>query len=235
MNNAEFLTISNELRAQWGENHYSHAQIVTLGEIVRPLSAQEFRKVLDELAMSCTRAPSIAQIKGAALPLLQRYEDQERHRRLSAAKAGSCQFCGGSGWVQIYRDEDPLTHCAVICTCPAPAAIGIRPGICKFQKDVVTRCWTGELLEQGWHRIEQNMPSRERYAAAYKSWRADQEAKGYIKPRVAPGTGLVADAIASGSLPTGPGWVPSPEPAPPPEAQPERFVAEMDLADDVPF
>lgn len=198
MTAAEFADLAQELRGQWGESAFAQVQLALLQDIVAPLSAYEFRKVMNELAMNCTRPPSVAVIKGACLPLLQRYEEALKRSRI--ASSGGCVMCAGAGWVLVYRDEDPTKVFGYVCTCPAPAAIGIQLGASRTSPSAkgMAVLYRPAMVEEGWHRIDHTFASWKAHQDAMDVW---LEARGIRKVRshygaVADAGALIQEAIA---------------------------------------
>ncbi len=145
MNQQEFQSIAQEhLIELWGQKAYPPAQLTRLWRIVVDISATDFRYGLDQLAMTATRAPTLAQIRAAVWPAVQRQLDANRREKIKKLGALDCRLCAGTGWVVAIPYDKPMIDYAFICgACDAHKVRGIQRQ--SGEKEV--RFWSEELRD----------------------------------------------------------------------------------------
>lgn len=121
MNGPEFSALTTDcLTDQWGS--YPPAAIQKLWLMCQHLSVGDVRWALDQLAMTCFKAPTLGQIRGALLPMIQRANVERRKARL--AQLRMCPDCRNGGWVYAMRHDNHEEY-AFLCNCSAPGVLGL--------------------------------------------------------------------------------------------------------------
>jgi hypothetical protein len=128
VNRKEFEAITRDhLLDDWGDKAYPPTALAKLWRIVGSIAGGELRSALEQLSLTCTRAPSLAQIRAACFPAIQRAREHDRSEGLLHLPA--CLHCDRSGWVFAVRRHDPTIEVGFICTlCTAAKVRGIGEG-----------------------------------------------------------------------------------------------------------
>lgn len=140
MNRGDFLAAVNELLIDdWGEKHFTQRVVTKLWVMVQVISAGEFRHALEQLTLTCHKAPTLAQIRAACHPALLRARDHARSEALKVLPP--CRLCDTTGWVSALSREDPTKEFSFICPCPASRVRG-------FTESKGATYWRHELEER---------------------------------------------------------------------------------------
>lgn len=115
MNHSEFASITRELLLDaWGEKFYPQAQLAALFRMIGGISGAEYRQGLEAVSITTARAPSLAQIKAACLPAIQRGFQSRREEQLK--QLPGCDWCAGTGWITALKRADPTFDFAFLCS-----------------------------------------------------------------------------------------------------------------------
>lgn len=142
MTPSEFKLGLEELRRFFGENNYNPSMSSVLWDILRPLSYAEFNRVIDLLVQEHPRAPSVASIKKAALPMLRDAETIMQRDKIAALEeiGQRCKRCDHSGFVIALLKSNPAAEFSF--RCPACSAAKAR----KIDQRIPE--WSDELKEK---------------------------------------------------------------------------------------
>lgn len=131
MNQTEFHQAVRELLIDtWGEKAYPQAHVARLWRIVKGISVGELRQAVDDLGMTCIKAPSLGQIRGACMPFIRAASVRVKDERIAALGQGDsrCQWCAATGLINAIPFDDPTTDVAFICPyCRAASVRGFKP------------------------------------------------------------------------------------------------------------
>ncbi len=130
MNNQEFAALTRDMLIDaWGEKSYSQPMLGRLWRMVKDLPAGEFRSAVDQLSLTCHRAPSLGQIRAACLPAINRALEERKRQLTAELGAHTCVTCGGSGWVHAIPYDALHLEFAFICNkCESANVRGITTG-----------------------------------------------------------------------------------------------------------
>lgn len=130
MNRNEYQNaVSDNLTGTWGEKSYGLPQLNKLWTMVQHISVQEFRYALDQLSLSCNRAPSLGQVRGACLPAIQKAAEEQSKKRIEAMGADGriCALCDNGGYVYVIPFDNPCAEGVFLCPCEASRVRGFVP------------------------------------------------------------------------------------------------------------
>lgn len=139
MTPSEFQSGLNELAEFYGDKAYSPNQSSVMWRIVSPLSAAEFRRVIEQLLMEHARAPSMASIKKAALPMLRDAEQRRQRQQIDLLESMGkrCVYCDHTGYIYTLLRVDPRKEYSFRChSCIAAKARRIDDRILEWHDDL---------------------------------------------------------------------------------------------------
>lgn len=130
MTPSEFQRATKELlQDTWGEKAYLPGVIQKLWGIVGGISVQEFKIGLEQLSLTCSRAPALGQIRGACLPAIQKAAQTQTEAKIRRMEESGllCPLCNNGGYVWVIPYDNPCAEGVFLCTCEAAKVRGFLP------------------------------------------------------------------------------------------------------------
>lgn len=175
MTPAEFqAAVRDMLTDPWGDKAYPKVALDRLWRMVHMVAVGEFRSALDGLLVTCIKAPSLGQIRGACVPAINRGLEELRAAKLK--NLPDCRLCGKTGWVVAIPFDDVLVDVAFICRCEAAQVRGLRPtrGARLWSEEF---CYGHFVREATTESVRQYADIMEKHYANVRELRRDKAAK----------------------------------------------------------
>lgn len=126
MLHSEFRDGLERLMAMFGNNHFAAAKADRIYDLVKDLTPEEWNSVIDHLTDNCKYAPSIADVKKAALPYFAQAAQRRKKTRLDNLSE-RCTLCENSGTLFAHDREKPQLEYQFGCVCSAGTIVGFNP------------------------------------------------------------------------------------------------------------
>lgn len=151
MERNEFNAVMKEIGDYFGEKNFPPKVSDVVWQVVRRISKQEFRQVVNVLVEESTRPPSPAAIRKAAGPYIRNAELAWRNAEIKKLEGQTerCMACGGSGYVFAMDRENPALEYSFAChQCHAPRVRGFKVVKGSSNDPKAVREWDDSLKEK---------------------------------------------------------------------------------------